>query len=59
MKNEFEIPFDNYKIKMSKELIEKYKTPYEIDRLISVAFEKQGSIPRIDLHNSGDAPSLG
>lgn len=36
--NEFEISLDNYKIKMSKELIEKHKT----DRLILVAFESQG-----------------
>ena len=40
--NEFEISLDNYKIKMSKELIEKHKTPYGIDRHILVAFEKQG-----------------
>ena len=40
--NEFEISLENYKIKMSKELIEKHKTPYGIDRLILEEFEKQG-----------------
>lgn len=40
--NEFEISLDNYKIKMSKVLIEKYKTPYGIDRFILEAFERQG-----------------
>lgn len=48
--NEFEISLDNYKIKMSKELIEKHKTPYGIDRLILVAFEKQGF--RLDRNRS-------
>ncbi|MBK5242621.1 hypothetical protein [Clostridium sp.] len=40
--NGFWISLDNYKIKMSKELIEKHKTPYGIDRFILEAFEKQG-----------------
>jgi hypothetical protein len=40
--NEFRISLGNYKIKMSKELIEKHKTPYGIDRFILEAFERQG-----------------
>lgn len=40
--NEFEISLDNYKIRMSKELIEKHKTPYGIDRLILESLRKQG-----------------
>lgn len=48
--NEFEISLDNYKINMSKELIEKHKTPYGIDRLILGAFKKQGF--RFDINRS-------
>jgi hypothetical protein len=39
---EFKITFDNYKIKMSKELIEKHKTAYGADRFILEALETQG-----------------
>lgn len=48
--NEFEISLDNYKIKMSKELIEKHKTPYGIDRLILESLRKQGF--RFDVNRS-------
>lgn len=48
--NEFKISLDNYKIKMSKELIEKHKTPYGIDRLILESFRKQGF--RFDVNRS-------
>lgn len=39
--NEFRITLDNYEIKMSKENIEKHKTPYGLDRLILESFESQ------------------
>ncbi|MGY0373246.1 hypothetical protein [Clostridium sp. JNZ J1-5] len=40
--NEFRITLDNYKIKMNKELIEKHKTPYGVDRFILELLKKQG-----------------
>lgn len=40
--NEFRITHDNYKIKMSKEIIEKHKTAYGVDRFILQSLRKQG-----------------
>ena len=48
--NEFRITFDNYKIKMSKENIEKHKTPYGLDRYILESLRKQGF--RFDVNRS-------
>lgn len=39
---DFRIIFDNYKIKISKDNIEKYKTPYGLDRYILESLRKQG-----------------
>lgn len=42
--NEFKIILDNYVVIMSKELINKLKISYGIDRYILEEFEKQGFI---------------
>ena len=42
--NEFRITFDNYKIKMSKENIEKHKTPYGLDRYILESLRKNDRV---------------
>lgn len=39
---DFRIIFDNYKIKISKDNIEKHKTPYGLDRYILESLRKQG-----------------
>jgi len=40
--NEFRINLGDYKININKELIEKYKTPYGLDKFILGELEKQG-----------------
>ena len=40
--NDFKIALDNYEVTMSKELINKLKSPYGVDKFILEAFESQG-----------------
>lgn len=42
--NEFEIIMKDYSIIMSKELIDKIKSPYGVDRYILEEFKKQGFV---------------
>lgn len=40
--NDFKITLDNYEVTMNRELINKLKSPYGIDKYILEAFERQG-----------------
>lgn len=40
--NDFKITLDNYEVTMNRELINKLKSPYGVDKYILEAFESQG-----------------
>lgn len=40
--NDFKITLDNYEVTMNRELINKLKSPYGIDKFILESFESQG-----------------